>query len=296
MPRGRGGEDRPLQRFDRGEAVVRATLAGFALLLTAGPAWAAFIEITDGYSTFRFDTTEPPPAGNNTQLFTGGDPGNDVLFAHFNHLRVGGTTFALANGTVANAAGNSATVTYSSVGGVFDVSTTYVVSSLGGGPVLDVLTTVRNVAGGSLSGRLFDYFDPDLLGFDTDTAVASLNPFPAIQLSNSVSGRTATLSSPTAGAYQLSPYSALIDGIHNGSIPSLDNTGSPFAPGDITAAFGTDFTLAAGGSRSFSSNFTAAAVPNPAAVPEPSSLALLGILGGVAALRLRRRNRRAIAG
>jgi hypothetical protein len=83
-----------------------------------------------------------------------------------------------------------------------------------------------------------------------------------------------------ANAYQAQAFSGLQTSLTNATITNLNNTGLPFGPGDFTGAFQWNNVVAAGGTLTVTSIFTAY-------VPAPGALALLGLAGLVGSRRRR---------
>jgi hypothetical protein len=83
-----------------------------------------------------------------------------------------------------------------------------------------------------------------------------------------------------AGAYQVTPWRALLQSLTDGNVDDLDNSGLPFGPADFTGAFQWSTTIGVSQSETFLTQFGSNAPLLPisaSAIPEPRTALLVGL-------------------
>jgi hypothetical protein len=136
---------------------------------------------------------------------------------------------------------------------------------------------VTNPSPSALTMVLFNYADIDANGpnpLDDDVATGGIN-----SITDVAGGWQVTHSAVGASAYQVSVYSNIRDFLLDSAVNNLNNTGLPFGPGDYTGAFQWNLTIPGGSSMTVTSSLAIAQVP------EPGTLALTALAGGLFAWR-----------
>jgi hypothetical protein len=131
----------------------------------------------------------------------------------------------------------------------------------------------------------FEYHDLDLNGTLTDNAFGDVNGLTYADGLTTVQ----IASAPTPNAFQVAAFSTLKDALNDAAITNLDNSGSPFGPGDATSAFQWNFNITGGGAARITTTKTLTA-QQPQVIPEPSTLILL-VVGVVSLFACGRRRR-----
>lgn len=264
------------------------TVFTIAVFLPSG--FAQTLSITDGTNSF---SVPAGPGGLASQTLPGPNTG-DILFDEIWFLNVGGLATRLDNTPAANIAvsGNntsSGTISYSSVpnsatAALLDIELTYQIGSPTSGDLeIDLELSLPASATSSVTGSLVNYFDYDLNGAGSQTAVFTNTPFPTITQTNTLTGETYSRAGIGASAFDIASFNGLENDLITGLL--LDST-PDLGVIDVTAAFQWDFTLAPGESFSIEAGgFSAVGV----AVPEPSTLAMMSFLGVVVSLRRSRK-------
>ncbi|MCW5937896.1 MAG: hypothetical protein KIT11_11395 [Fimbriimonadaceae bacterium] len=154
------------------------------------------------------------------------------------------------------------------------------------GPGRAQLTTaflVQNLSTVSIGLSLFSYHDIDLAGTaDDDSATMDPSAFSVTDPTGSTF--TAQASFRNQDHQQMGGYPSLRDLLTDGSATDLDDSGSPFAPGNWTGAFQWNTTVTPG----FETAFVGFTVQEISIVPEPSLL----LAAGLAAASFSRRSRK----
>jgi hypothetical protein len=136
---------------------------------------------------------------------------------------------------------------------------------------------ITNPTPSALTMVLFNYADIDANGpnpLDDDVATGGINSITDVS-----GGWQVTHSAVGASAYQVTTYSGIRDFLLDSAVNNLDNTGLPFGPGDYTGAFQWNLTIPGGSSVTVTSALAIAPVP------EPGTLALTALAGGLVAWR-----------
>jgi hypothetical protein len=137
---------------------------------------------------------------------------------------------------------------------------------------------ITNLTNNPLDISLFHHSDLDLNGtFGGDSAI--LLSSDTIQNTDGPQGLV--WQGTGANAYQVAAFNTLAPLHTNAVVDNLNNSGLPFGPGDFTGSFQWNNVIAAGGSITVTSIYTAYNVPGPA------GLALLGLAGLVGSRRRR---------
>ena len=180
----------------------------------------------------------------------------------------------------ASAIGNQIQASFASSN--FGVNLTY--QLVGGTPGntsadLHEVVTLRNLSGTNLPIAWYMEADFDLGGFGgQDIAIGGVDG--VIQTDGTTLLRVQ--SSLIPDAFQIAGFPDLFLSLADLSITNLDNTGSPFGPGDATLAYQWNLTIPAGGSITYS--------VDKQFIPEPDAATLCVVaIGVLAAVRLRRR-------
>lgn len=288
-------------------------LALLAAALPAATVRADLLSLTDGTSNFNYDTNSPGNVG-----LSGAD-GSDILaemdwMLRFNSPGLGGGSLNTRLASIGGG-GEAGAMIQSSVSAVpsqanvhydvdwvtlafpdpivaqmFDIDIEYSLSTWESKPILAYSVTITNVSGFTQNGlSLANYVDYDLDGYDADIgSIKEVNGNVGFTQRDKTTGRQIFHGFDAVDAIQIQEWQSGANNLDDLFLAGGDitNTGTEFGPGDMTAAFQWDFSLAAG--ESFTVNgFTA--------VPEPSSFGLLAAIGSATgiAIVLRRRKRTA---
>lgn len=229
-------------------------VACFLLLLTG--AASAQGTITSGSANYVLGAShwDSSPEANFTGVGTG-----DQLFEAGWWFRVEGDTqeTVFPTPTTQNYTGDTATLTWSDLGGRgLAVTKTHVLSSPGAGSG-EVATTlqVTNNGASAITLHLFQMVDLDVNGSAGADNATLQQPNNYIRVVDATTG-SCEWRAPTAIGYLALSFSATTDvaaQLSNTTITNFTNTGLPFGPGDFTGGFQWTLPLAAGASATIKS-------------------------------------------
>jgi len=154
--------------------------------------------------------------------------------------------------------------------------------------------TINNLTLEPLDMHFFQYSDFDLGGSVEDSSAEIDDPGDlrhAFQLGECVELEALVIAEstvdPSADYAEVAYFSTTLDKLNDGDADDLSNDLEPIGPGDLTWAFQWDVVIPAGGTWGFSAE-------KQIRVPEPATLALLGL--GLGVLGMSRRRARQAAG
>jgi len=254
-----------------------AVLTGLCLVLTAGAASAAIINLSHGNSAVNIDDQAgamwPWVVDGTSQLnwqsfaYRVGPsaPNSDVDTLNLNLSS--SSTFLGSRG---------AELVYADLSGDFTITITYLLTGGSAGSNQSLLAqeiSILNTSGGNLDFHFFQYADFDLNGTLNGDTVQLMNANTMRQWEGSMVMEE-TVATPPADHFAADYYSNVWTSIHNDDF--LPDTAGPYA-GDAAWAFQWDTVLADGDSLLISKNLRISVVPVPAAVwLFGSALGLLG--------------------
>jgi hypothetical protein len=249
--------------------------------------------ISDGTSTFGWSSASSLSGASN-HTGTGGGASNvftasgsaDQAFQEWWWYRANGVNareFALSTqAAVPVVSGNHMTLSYREAEG-FTSRLEYTINNINGIARVTGTNFITNEGNTALDLDFFNYIDYDMnasAGGD-QAVVLTGNPALRMSITDPAGVISAEYRALDADAYQVGAFSGVRTLLTDADVDNLNNTGSPFGPGDFTAALQWHFTLNPGEQIALQTTRTL----NP--VPEPASMAALGL--GVAALLRRRR-------
>lgn len=276
----------------------RSSLSAFLLLiliLVSQVGHAQTVNVTDGTNSLTW--TVDQTGANASQTLAGASPSvdNDILFEEGWFLNVGGQVVRLADTNPANitvTGNNTSTVniSYSSVqvaSSLFDVDLTYQVSSTPTGLIDIALEAELNFLQGNAAtvGSVINYFDYDIDGSTSQTAVFAGSPDPTISQINPATGSGYSRLGIGADAFDIESFSLLRTSLESANLlDSSPNLGVI----DVTGALQWDFNLDPGDSFALSGGGSGV-ISEGVVVPEPSVLGTMVLLIGAMSLRRSRR-------
>ncbi len=267
--------------------LVLALLA--VVTLGAVPAYSAVFSISAGAnSSIAFDDSTAPNGVNNWTV-----AGVNQLFQQWFWYRLGSGPEAQIQTLDANPFVSTgvidtktsfASITYTSPG-LMAVSVVY---TLGGSlnpnsPASDLgeLITIENLSGGDLDLHFFQYSDFDLNGSVGSQSLSfSGSPVNTVDQQSVPNGTefSETVLTSKPNHYQGDYYPVILSSLEDGSSTLLDDTNHVTTPGDATWAFEWDVVIPVDTEFKISKDKTLNS-PNFFGAPEPSSLAVWGLLG-----------------
>jgi len=231
---------------------MRSCKPALALLLLTTASTTAFAQgtITSGSGNYVLTAShwDATPETNFTGVGTG-----DYIFESGWWFRIEGDTREtnFPAPTAQNYTGNTATISWTNMGGRnLDVVKTHVITSAGAGQgEVATTVTVTNTSGSTITLNLFHMVDFDVNGSaGTDTAaLVSADPT-YIRINDATAGQ-AEYRAPGSINYLVRPFAATTDVgglLADTAVTNFDNTGLPFAAGDITSGFQWRVTLGPG--------------------------------------------------
>jgi hypothetical protein len=267
---------------------IGVSLAGALLVLCGGgPRARGDVVVTDGPARYTLHTDADFTGGafKPASFEPEGVPGPDHLFESFWAYNAQGLSQnAFFSFGAANVAGDTATIPIGALNQFLNGTLTVTVAH-GPGPgqatVTQTLSITNSGSETSDNWRLFHYGDFDLDG-DAPANTAAFADADTIRVRRAGSPTVLDFDAlEPFSRYEAGAYPALRDSLMGFPADVLDNTGLPFGPGNVTAAYEWDFDLAAGETVTRSIRYAAS-------VPEPVSMtALIPIVA--AALSRRRR-------
>jgi len=192
---------------------------------------AAFAQATDGNVTFEYTSFNPVRA--NFEV----DNGTDHMFLHWWYFRILGQTWEtpLPSPDSEVYDGNIATLRWTDING-WGWSVTEVTTITDTGDQEGTLRhelTITNNNQAPLTMSVFHYTDLDVDGnLDGDSA-ADATATSLVVIDDSLAYHRGL----GADAFKVAEFSALLDDLDNLAFTALDNSGTPFGPGDFTGAF-----------------------------------------------------------
>jgi hypothetical protein len=268
---------------------------GQAVITSGGSqfGWTSATDANISGAAVRTGTT----AGEGSVLKTAA--GADVLFANWWWYRVNSATvpsgpfsdtreFALSRLQSKSVVGNTMTLNYTETtdgtanGAVlFDAALRYTITNNASGVLVNSDTFITNQSGSAMTLSIFGYVDYDVTTSNNNSATM-VGDVTSGRMVVTNGGNSATYRFLDGSAYQVSAFSTVRGSLSNAGIDNLNNTGLPFGPGDFTGAVQWDITLQARESISILTSYSA--------VPEPASMAALGLgLAGIIARRRRKK-------
>lgn len=265
------------------------------ILSATGTIFADTLAISDGSTSFTYDTDTAAGSGNADWVVAG----SDVSFSEAWFITEGGSAEEMTAGTFVGG-GDIGTVSFVNGAGTLALDVTYNIAEFGDGSLLIFDATVTNLSAGSISGHLTNYFDYDLPvdsaddfgllddpGLGTDVLFAADDAFGGAGFVADrilVNDPDPISTGMSAGLVGAEIGDVLIDDIlgdvAGGALLGRDDNG--FVVGDFAGAGQWEFTLGVGESVTFFGDAFAAAVP------EPSSFFAFCFVGAGLLLRRRR--------
>lgn len=264
-----------------------------AAAISATRAEAAILTVNDLNTTVQVDTS------SSSGMYNWIVDGTDQLAQQWFWYRVGSVGPEAAISTLTAAAGTgqlgrNIQINYTGVG--FTIEVSYLVTGgTAGSGTSDVAETIRiiNTSGQLLDFHFFQYSDFDLCGTSAGDTVSFVNANTVDQTDVTGCHLSETVVVPDATHREAGIFPNTLNKLNDGVATTLvDNAGA--GPGDGTWAFQWDFTLAASGQgSSFIISKDKHLAPT---VPEPASLLLFGsgLLGGLRAVRRRRKEAKTV--
>jgi uncharacterized Zn-binding protein involved in type VI secretion len=208
--------------------------------------------LTDGDATFTLRgirgerTTSAGGLGDYKSL---GGTAPDHMFQNWWWYRTGTDTreFALSNLTAfEQPQANTVSLTYAEGGLTYEI--TYTLSDSGDNQAVVVAQlTIANTTSTPITLNLFNYSDFDMDGSVGGDRAELVRPdYMRVYETNTAH----IVAAETPFAWQIGAYPGVRDLLTDTDIDDLNNSGSPFGPGDFTGAFQWEFTLQDGESRS----------------------------------------------
>jgi len=217
------------------------------------PALPREFTLTDGDATFTLRgirgerTTTSGGLGDYKSLSGTGAP--DHMFQNWWWYRTDSDTreFALSNLTAFDQQqANTVSLTYAEGGLTYEI--TYILSDSGDNQAVVVAQlTIANTTSTPITLNLFNYSDFDMDGSPGGDRAELVRPgYIRVYETNTAH----IVAAETPFAWQIGAFPSVRNLLTDTDIDDLNNSGSPFGPGDFTGAFQWRFTLQGGESRS----------------------------------------------
>lgn len=256
--------------------VILPILAGVCLL---GGAHAQVI-LNDGNARATINHGNTGVLGMNSWL----TDGQDNLYQQWYWFRVGQNPEAAINtisaATITGQTNNSVNIAYGNNQLRVDITFTLIGGTPGSG-TSDIAEVIRvtNLSGTALDFHLFEYDDFDLGTAFNDDLAELVNSSTIRQYDASVQAMVGTV--PLPDAWEIAASGPIFNRLNDNMPSNLNNTGSPFGPGDATFAFQWNRVIAPGSAFVMSKN--------KLITPEPGTFVAIG--AGLALLFARRRRK-----
>jgi len=275
---------------------MKRNFTALLTLVMAASAQGATFTMVDGNSTASVNT------GAQTGMSNWLVDGQNQLFQQWFWFRVGSSpeqsvdalnigAQGLSDGDF-NGSNESFFVRYVDPQGQFNIEIRYLLTGgMLGSHTSDVAETIKinNLSGSSLDFHFFQYSDFDLGANASPDTVSMVN---ANTISQTDLGAgivfSETVVTPSPNHLELDVYNSTLIRLNDGVATTLDDD-STSVTGDATWAFQWDATLAGSGPGS---SFIISKDKRLSPTPEPASLAIWSLIGGIGAVAGWRRNRR----
>jgi len=172
---------------------------------------------------------------------------------------------------------------------LMDIDVTYTLNGgINGSTLMEQLLISNTSTSSDLIISIYEYTDLELAGtFAHDYAQGGTAGL--YQWEGDVTAQVIPLG-PVPSHFQIGAYPGIRNLLQDGSVTLLNDSGSPFGPGDATFAFQWDFLIGAGGSVLIEKE---KAIGFNSVIPEPTTMLLLGSgLLGLGGIGFRKRNRK----
>jgi hypothetical protein len=277
--------------YCRAGTILQFCIIASALAAPARQSQAAIITLVDNNSVAQVDN------GSSAGMFNWSVDGQNQLAQQWFWYRVGNNPEASINTisapTITTPNARTLYTTYNN--GAFSVEVDYsLTGGLAGSGHSDIGESIRinNLTATPLDFHFFQYSDFDLGGTPGGQTVQlgrdlsgthfneALQTGPGAILDESI-----TVAAPGANHGEAAFFNSTLVKLNNGVPDTLNDNAGPVGPGDATWALQWDLVIAPGGSALISKDKY---IQLAAAVPEPSTLALISV--GLAGLARRRRH------
>lgn len=271
------------------ESIRLVLMSLFVFGLTSG-AYAEVLTAANGGWSINFDTLRQIEQGEDTPregLMDWVDPlGRDHIWegswwGRDNSGYGEGPLSSLTLESWSNPAPNQISMRYTEPGSNLYVDLWYGLTGSGLASSISERAMLTNANNNPINLSIFEYADFDLTDTDNNDNAFG-NVFGITQYDNWSRVSVIPVSS-IPNHFQIASFSSLVDSLSDASSTILNDSGSPYGPGDATFAFQWDFTLAPG------ETYTIEKIKTLTTTPEPVSCALFLFGGGALALVRRKK-------